>query len=164
MKKSTIFRIFQETPLGRIGITEQNERITHLLLPGETSCEDSAVIFEERITPLLTAALEQFMEYLAGKRLEFRLPLAPVGTPFLQTVWAELLKIPYGKTASYKDIAERVNHPKAARAVGMANHRNPIPIFIPCHRVIGSSGKLVGFRTGIPLKKTLLELEQQYSR
>ena len=88
--------------------------------------------------------------------------LAPVGTEFQKGVWSALRLIPYGKTASYKNIAIDINNEKACRAVGMANNKNPIPIFIPCHRVIGSSGKLVGFRGGLGVKKILLELEHEY--
>ncbi|NMC26913.1 MAG: methylated-DNA--[protein]-cysteine S-methyltransferase, partial [Syntrophomonadaceae bacterium] len=103
---------------------------------------------------------QQLKEYLAGELKAFELPLAPQGTDFMRLVWDQLQKIPYGETRSYRQIAESVGSPRACRAVGQANHRNPIPIFIPCHRVIGSSGKLVGYGGGLPIKKFLLEIEQ----
>lgn len=111
------------------------------------------------LTPLLAETMRQLDEYFAGKRRDFDLPLAPKGTPFQQSVWAALLQIPYGTTASYGQIAAAVGNPKASRAVGMANNRNPISIIIPCHRVIGSDGSLVGYGGGLPIKKQLLELE-----
>lgn len=98
-------------------------------------------------------------EYFAGVRKTFDLPLAPAGTPFQLAVWRALCCIPYGQTRSYKDIAEAVGIPKACRAVGMANNRNPISIIIPCHRVIGADGKLVGYGGGIGIKRLLLKTE-----
>lgn len=114
-------------------------------------------------TPLLQEACCQLESYLAGARRDFALPLCPKGTPFQQRVWQSLLQIPYGKTVSYKDLAESIGSPKACRAVGMANHRNPIAIVIPCHRVVGANGSLTGYAGGLPLKQRLLELEQRYS-
>ncbi|MDO5305693.1 MAG: methylated-DNA--[protein]-cysteine S-methyltransferase, partial [bacterium] len=93
------------------------------------------------------------------KRTVFNLKLAPKGTPFQKKVWAELLKIPYGKTVSYQDIAVSIGNPDACRAVGMANNKNPIPIFIPCHRVIGKNGNLTGYAGGLDCKQALLEIE-----
>jgi methylated-DNA-[protein]-cysteine S-methyltransferase len=104
-------------------------------------------------------AIEQLTEYFAGKRKTFDLKLAPNGTPFQQDVWRELQKIPYGETRSYAQIANAIQRPSATRAVGAANGANPIPIIIPCHRVIGSNGKLTGFGGGIPMKRFLLDLE-----
>ena len=104
-------------------------------------------------------AATQLMEYFAGKRRTFSLPLAPKGTPFQKEVWQALSSIPYGQTRSYADIAAQVGRPKAYRAVGMANNRNPIPIVIPCHRVVGSSGDMVGYAYGTKIKRYLLELE-----
>ena len=96
---------------------------------------------------------------MRGERRSFDLPLAPAGTPFQRAVWAELRRIPYGETRSYAQIAAGIGKPGAARAVGQANHRNPLPVFIPCHRVIGASGKLSGYGGGLELKQKLLELE-----
>ena len=101
----------------------------------------------------------QLQEYFAGTRRCFTLPLAPEGTPFMQRVWQELLHVPYGTTTSYSQIAATLNKPGAARAVGLANHRNPLPIFIPCHRIIGKNGTLTGYAGGLPLKRALLQLE-----
>ena len=101
----------------------------------------------------------QLSEYLAGTRTQFTLSLNPKGTEFQQQVWAQLSKIPFGQTCSYKEIAEKINNPKAVRAVGAANGRNPITIIVPCHRVIGSNGKLTGYAWGTAIKSALLNLE-----
>ncbi|MDW7672545.1 MAG: methylated-DNA--[protein]-cysteine S-methyltransferase, partial [Bacillota bacterium] len=98
---------------------------------------------------------------LAGELIHFELPLNPKGTPFFQKAWEHLCAIPFGETATYKEIAARVGSPRAARAIGLANNRNPIPIFIPCHRVIGSNGALTGYRGGIDLKRHLIEMERK---
>ncbi|MEM7050736.1 MAG: methylated-DNA--[protein]-cysteine S-methyltransferase [Acidobacteriota bacterium] len=109
--------------------------------------------------PLLAEAKGQLDEYFAGERRRFDLPLAPRGTDFQLQVWDQLLEIPYGETRTYGDLAAAHGGPGAARAVGQANHNNPIGIIIPCHRVIGSGGKLVGYASGLERKKQLLELE-----
>ena len=114
-------------------------------------------------TPLLREAARQLDEYFAGRRKEFDLPLAPKGTVFQQKVWQALQKIPYGTTVTYKDIAIAVGNPLACRAVGMANHNNPIGIIIPCHRVIGANGKLTGYAGGLDKKQLLLDLEFRHS-
>jgi methylated-DNA-[protein]-cysteine S-methyltransferase len=101
----------------------------------------------------------QLGEYFAGERREFDLPLAPQGTPFERAVWAELAKIPFGETRSYGEIARTLGRPGAARAVGRANGANPLPIVVPCHRVIGADGSLTGFGGGLDVKSRLLELE-----
>lgn len=148
---------FYESEVGRIGITENNGRITNVYitddeLPGDIQlCE----------TPLLKEAVKQLKSYFAGELKEFTLPLEPSGTAFMKQVWSALCEIPYGETATYGKIAEKVGAPKAARAVGLANNRNPIPIFIPCHRVIGADGSLTGYRGGLEMKKLLLDLERK---
>jgi len=112
-------------------------------------------------TPLIQKAAAQIKEYFEGKRKQFKLPLALHGTEFQLAVWHALQDIPYGETRSYKEIAASIGRPKAVRAVGMANNRNPISIIVPCHRVIGHDGKLVGYGGGLPLKQYLLELEEK---
>jgi methylated-DNA-[protein]-cysteine S-methyltransferase len=107
------------------------------------------------------AVIFQLDEYFAGQRKAFSLQLVPEGTDFQRAVWSELQNIPYGETISYKDLAHRIGKPKAVRAVGAANGANPIPIIIPCHRVIGHDGSLTGFGGGLPLKQRLLELESR---
>ena len=111
-------------------------------------------------SPLQREVDKQMREYFEGKRKEFDLPLRPEGTVFQKKVWNALLEIPFGETRSYQDIANAVGSPKACRAVGMANHQNPIIIVIPCHRVIGKSGKLVGYGGGLSMKEKLLLLEK----
>ena len=114
-------------------------------------------------TELLSMATIQLDEYFKGKRTTFSLPFKLTGTPFQLAVWKELQNIPYGQTTSYKEIAQKINKPKACRAVGMANNKNPLPIIIPCHRVIGSNGKLIGYAGGLKLKNYLLELEKSHT-
>ena len=148
-------RIFRDFPFGRFGVEEKEGAVTHLYL----NPAGAVLPAEERETPLLAEAMRQLAEYFAGERREFELPLAPEGTPFMRRVWAELVKVPYGATATYGEIAERIGNPGGSRAVGLANNRNPIAIIIPCHRIIGSSGKLVGYAGGVELKERLLALE-----
>ena len=137
-----------------MGIAAQDNSITEVFF-GRTARDG----FAEAETPLIKKAASQIEEYLNGKRRLFSLPLAPRGTEFQMAVWQALLTVPYGETRSYKEIAVLIGRPKAVRAVGMANHRNPISIIVPCHRVIGSNGDLTGYGGGLPLKRYLLELE-----
>ena len=104
------------------------------------------------------------MSYLAGERQGLALPLAPVGTDFQRSVWTALKAIPYGQTRTYGEIAAAIGRPKAVRAVGQANHHNPLPIFLPCHRVVGSGGTLTGYAGGLEMKKALLALESGKER
>ncbi|MBC8060806.1 MAG: methylated-DNA--[protein]-cysteine S-methyltransferase [Clostridiaceae bacterium] len=145
-----------ETKIGKIIIVENGSAITRLYF-GEVIPKDVNVIE----TPLLERVILEFREYLCGKRKVFDFPLAPQGTEFQQKVWKALKEIPYGKTYSYKDVAISIGNEKACRAVGMANNKNPILIFIPCHRVIGATGNLVGYAGGLEVKKTLLAMEQE---
>jgi methylated-DNA-[protein]-cysteine S-methyltransferase len=145
-----------ETEIGRVGIAEEGGRVTHVCLRPESAPQEAEI----RETDTIKEACRQLKAYLAGELTEFSLPLAPRGTDFQRSVWSKLLEVPYGRTASYKDIARAVGNPKAARAVGMANNRNPIAVFIPCHRVIGSDGGLVGYGAGLELKRKLLDLER----
>jgi methylated-DNA-[protein]-cysteine S-methyltransferase len=112
----------------------------------------------------LAFARVQLEEYFAGTRQVFDLPLHPVGTPFQLAVWKELERIPYGVTISYGEVARRIDQPAAVRAVGAANGRNPLPIIVPCHRVIGSNGNLTGFGGGLPIKRFLLAMEDRVAR
>lgn len=145
------------TSIGKIGIREDGQSITHVYLPNQVDLLDHP----DNETGLIKEAGRQLMAYLDGKLKEFVLPLNPAGTPFMQDVWQALLDIPYGRTCTYGDIAKAVGRPKAFRAVGMANNRNPIAIIIPCHRVIGADGSLVGYGGGLDLKTHLLALEAQ---
>ena len=147
------FLVF-DTPLGQMALAEEEGALTRLFLPGE-----GIPRLVSRETPLLSKGRDEILAYLRGERRSFDLPLDPMGTPFQQAVWAELRRIPYGETRSYAQVAAGIGKPKAVRAVGQANHRNPLPIFIPCHRVIGASGKLTGYGGGLDLKEKLLELE-----
>lgn len=159
MKNNRMRMTSYNSPIGRILIIEDGSAITHLYFSDETS--PANVFFEE--TALLKEAGVQLNEYFTGKRKIFDLPIAPAGTAFQLNVWRALQNIPYGQTRSYGQIARIVGNEKAGRAVGMANNKNPISIIIPCHRVIGFNGRLVGYRGGLDKKAYLLELERRYS-
>ena len=148
---------YYRTSIGLIGIAENGRSITNLWFPGENGPENAL----EKETSLLEETYGQLVGYLSGEREEFTVPLDPSGTPFQRTVWKCLLTIPYGQTRSYGEIARNIGSPLASRAVGMANNRNPIAILIPCHRVIGANGKLVGYAGGLDIKKSLLDLEER---
>jgi methylated-DNA-[protein]-cysteine S-methyltransferase len=148
---------FQQTVIGKVAIAECGGAITNLCF-GSDALPQQAEFGE---TELIREAFRQLEAYLAGELRLFSVPLAPSGTHFMQRVWQILSTIPYGTTLTYGDIAVAVGNPRAARAVGMASNRNPVPIFIPCHRVIGSNGELTGYRGGLGLKKVLLELERE---
>ncbi len=127
---------------------------------GITDVTTGTVEAEEKKTELIEKTAKQLEEYFCGKRREFDVPLSVFGTDFQKSVWNALMRIPYGKTCSYKDIAVMVGNPNASRAVGMANNRNKIIIIIPCHRVIGADGALVGYGGGLDIKKKLLDIEK----
>jgi len=146
------------TKVGRIGIEENGIAITKLDFINKDVQEE---IIEENETSLLKEAIKQLNEYLEGKRSSFDLPLEPKGTEFQKKVWNALKEIPFGETRSYGEIAKIIGNEKASRAVGMANNKNPIAIMVPCHRVIGANGKLVGYAGGLDLKEKLLELEKK---
>jgi methylated-DNA-[protein]-cysteine S-methyltransferase len=148
---------FSETSIGKIGIAEAAGKITNVYFA--TDIIPPALELKE--TTLLRDAFQQLNAYLKGKLKAFSLPIAPAGTIFRQQVWQLLVNIPYGTTATYKDIAIALGNPQSVRAVGQANHQNPIPLFIPCHRIIGMNGKLVGYRGGLAIKAKLLEIEKQ---
>ncbi|MEE1312414.1 MAG: methylated-DNA--[protein]-cysteine S-methyltransferase [Lachnospiraceae bacterium] len=128
-------------------------RISSSLIPSTGAVNQKNLIIEQ--------AIRELEEYFDGKRREFQVPVHLYGTDFQKNVWNALMKIPYGKVCTYKDIAKAVGNEKACRAVGMANHRNPVMIVVPCHRVIGSDGKLTGYAGGIDIKEYLLELEKR---
>jgi len=147
---------FYHTLIGKLGIAESEGHITNIYF--ENSPVPQQLI--EKETPLLAQAAQQLAAYFTGELQQFTLPLAPVGTPFMKSVWQQLCNINYGTTATYKEIAIKIGNEKASRAVGLANNRNPIPIMIPCHRVIGTNGTLTGYRGGLAMKKILLDIEQ----
>lgn len=150
---------FYHTDIGKIGIAENGTAITNLYFGGQAVSKE----FVLKETELLKHAAQQLLGYLDGQRKEFNLPLSAEGTEFQKTVWNALQEVPFGETRSYGEIAKTISNPKACRAVGMANNKNPIPIFIPCHRIIGSNGKLVGYAGGLDLKSRLLNIENRNS-
>lgn len=139
-----------ETPIGPLSLQADESAVSAMRF-GAGGAQDAS--------PLLDAAEAQLREYFAGARRTFDLPLAPHGTAFQQRVWTALRAIPYGETRTYGELAAAIGSPNASRAVGMANHRNPIPIIIPCHRVIGANGTLTGYAGGLEIKRKLLALE-----
>lgn len=149
---------YYKTPLGGLAIFDDEEAITGVHL-----CGHAPENAEKEASSLAQLACGQLNEYFAGRRKSFDLPLHLKGTDFQRKVWNALREIPYGETRSYKQIAEEINHPKACRAVGGANHNNPVLIIVPCHRVIGSNKSLTGFGCGLPAKEFLLNLEKENS-
>ena len=149
---------YYESPIGRLGLAETDSAISHLLFEGVRQVQN----YELRETALIKAAAEQLREYFDGSRKNFDLPLSVGGTEFQKSVWTALQSIPFGETRSYKQMAAQVGNVKAVRAVGMANNRNPLAIIIPCHRVIGADGSLVGYAGGLSVKQYLLDLEKKH--
>ncbi|KAA1188821.1 methylated-DNA--[protein]-cysteine S-methyltransferase [Pseudohalioglobus sediminis] len=145
-----------ESPVGRLRLLSYGTSLAAIEFENlQAERADSS----ERADAVLTECARQLDAYFSGNRRDFALPLAPGGTAFQQQVWRALADIPYGELRSYRDIARVIGRPKAMRAVGAANGRNPIPIVVPCHRVIGSNGSLTGFAGGLEAKRVLLALE-----
>lgn len=159
---------YYDFPVGRIGIAEDGTGICAVFFPeGKTVKEtkrsrQEKSTWQEKESPLIKKAEQQLREYFAGQRKSFELPLSMKGTEFQMEDWKALQTIPYGETCSYEDIAKKIQRPKACRAVGMANHSNPISIIVPCHRVIGKNGSMVGYGGGLSIKEFLLDLEKQH--
>ena len=152
-----------ETPIGTMRVVGGTGVIERVDLPRSAACEPDPSwrpAGKSRPTALRDAEL-QLTEYFGGTRRDFDLPLSAAGTPFQRQVWEELRRIPYGETISYGELARRIGRPTASRAVGAANGRNPIAIVVPCHRVIGADGTLIGYGGGLRVKETLLSLERR---
>jgi methylated-DNA-[protein]-cysteine S-methyltransferase len=160
LKTSVLAYTSMESPIGPL-LLAGDERGLHLVyfLNGRHPMSPPRTWIEDK--KLFKEVIRQLKTYFEGRLTDFDLPLILDGTDFQLLVWSNLLKIPYGKTVSYGEIAKRIGSPDAARAVGLANGSNPIPIIIPCHRVIGSNGDLTGFGGGLPIKKKLLALESR---
>ncbi len=159
-----VFYASMSSPVGKLWIASTEKGVCHIALSGRKAFFSTLRRLFPEAEPEENSranrgAIAQLQEYFAGTRREFDLPLDLRGTPFQLAVWRELQRIPYGTTVSYGELARRIGRPGAARAVGMANHYNPVPILIPCHRVIGSDGNLVGFGGGLDMKRLLLDLE-----
>jgi len=147
---------FYEYPIGTVGIAETGGTVCRVVFGNGIPAG-----FTVKETPPLKRAALQLTEYFEGKRAAFDLPFACQGTVFQRAVWDALKAIPYGETRSYREVAASVGNPRAFRAVGMANHRNPLAIFIPCHRVVETGGGLGGYAGGLPAKQYLLDLEKR---
>lgn len=154
IRDNMVKKYVYNTIIGPIEIVEEDGYILRL-----DFSIDEKIDTEE--TSLIKETYKQIEEYLLGNRKKFIVPIKLKGTEFQKKVWNALLEIPYGETMSYKKIAEKIGNPKACRAVGMANHNNPIAIIVPCHRVIGSNRKLVGYAGGLDIKQKLLEIESE---
>ena len=147
---------YYEYPVGTIGIAEEDSAISLVLFKGDKRLADIA----KKETPLIKKTAAQLKEYFEKKRKKFDIPLTLNGTDFQCSVWNALQTIPFGETRSYKNIAEQIGNPKACRAVGLTNNRNPVVIIVPCHRVIGRDGSLTGYGGGLEAKQYLLNLEK----
>ena len=154
---------YLETPIGTLLIVGDDAAVRRITFPQRGRAASPEPEWQESQRGPVGEAMRQLREYFAGKRADFDLPLAPEGTAFQRSVWRQLQEIPYGETISYGELARRVGNPKASRAVGSANGANPLPIVIPCHRVIAGDGTLGGFGGGLPTKQTLLALEVRAS-
>ncbi len=150
---------YLDTSIGKLLIAGDDDAIHRIEFPrrGKPARPEAGWIAQSK--GAVAECARQLREYFDGKRTAFDLPLAPAGTAFQRSVWRGLQEIPYGETISYGELARRIGNPNASRAVGAANGSNPIPIVIPCHRVIGANGKLTGFGGGLPTKEALLALE-----
>lgn len=148
---------FYDGPIGRYALQDSEQRLTQMWVGDRIALVPQAVNICE--TPLLKEAHRQLEAYFSGRLQTFDLPLLLRGTTFQQKVWVVLQTIPYGETITYGELAQMVGNPKASRAVGMANGRNPLPVFVPCHRVVGVGKKLIGYTGGLEIKKKLLSLE-----
>ena len=148
------------SPVGILTLVTDNKSLTQLSWenPGKVTVQRDPA-YEDENHPLLLQAAEELNEYFAGKRQSFSIDVDPEGTEFQKKVWKALLTIPFGKTKTYGEIAALIGNPDAVRAVGGAANKNPVPVIIPCHRVIGADGKLVGFGGGLERKEYLLEIE-----
>jgi methylated-DNA-[protein]-cysteine S-methyltransferase len=149
---------YLESPVGRLLLAGDTRGLRLVRFPGERGAVRPLTDWR-RDDGAFAEAIAQLEEYFAGERREFSLPLQPVGTPFQKAVWSALRTIPYGTTISYGELARRIGQPSASRAVGAANGANPLPIIVPCHRVIGADRSLTGFGGGLETKRFLLALE-----
>lgn len=152
-----------ESPLGPLLLVADEAGLRQILFVNGRHAAQPESSWKEDSEPF-REAIRQLQTYFAGELEKFDLQLAPEGTPFQLGVWRNLCEIPYGATVSYGELAIRIGNPKACRAVGLANGSNPIPVVIPCHRVIGSNGKLTGYGGGLPIKEKLLALERRQLR
>lgn len=150
--------LYREYAVGTLGLLDDGQGLSRVFLRREGEGSDTWA-GESRLT---LQAAEELEEYFTGGRKEFTVPLSPHGTQFQLAVWEALRAIPYGETRTYGEVAAAVGRPKATRAVGMANHDNPLMIFTPCHRVVGKNGDLTGFACGLEVKRWLLELEAAF--
>lgn len=159
MPEENINYCYLESPIGALLIAGDEGAVRRIEFPRDGKRGRPEPHWMESARGPIAEAVRQLREYFAGERTRFDLPLAPEGTPFQRNVWRHLQDIPFGETISYGELARRVGNPKASRAVGAANGKNPLPIVIPCHRVIGSNGTLTGFGGGLPTKEALLAIE-----
>ena len=153
-----------ESPIGRLRLIASGEFLVAIWFEHGRDAAKNDETLVEGVSPVLERARAQLQEYFRAERRDFDLPLAPRGTEFQQRVWQRLRRIQYGTTTTYGALAAELGNTNASRAVGLANGSNPLPIVIPCHRVIGANGALTGFGGGLPIKSALLELERQRSQ
>ena len=155
-----------DSPIGRLRLVATDQGLSHLLFDQQVGedLESDGDAVEADDHPVLAAATAQLAEYFAGRRQEFDIPLDLTGTEFQRAAWSALASVPFGETRSYRQQAEAIGRPKAVRAIGAANGKNPVPIVLPCHRIVGSDGSLTGYGGGLPIKEFLLNHEQAQSQ
>ena len=155
-----------DSPIGRLRLVATDQGLSHLLFDQQVGedLESDGDEVEADDHPVLAAATAQLAEYFAGRRQEFDIPLDLTGTEFQRAAWSALANVPFGETRSYRQQAEAIGRPKAVRAIGAANGKNPVPIVLPCHRIVGSDGSLTGYGGGLPIKEYLLKHEQAQVR
>ena len=155
-----------DSPIGRLRLVATDQGLSHLLFDQQVGedLESDGDEVEADDHPVLAAATAQLAEYFAGRRQEFDIPLDLTGTEFQRAAWSALASVPFGETRSYRQQAEAIGRPKAVRAIGAANGKNPVPIVLPCHRIVGSDGSLTGYGGGLPIKEFLLNHEQAQSQ
>ena len=155
-----------DSPIGRLRLVATDQGLSHLLFDQQVGedLESDGDAVEADDHPVLAAATAQLAEYFAGRRQEFDIPLDLTGTEFQRAAWSALASVPFGETRSYRQQAEAIGRPKAVRAIGAANGKNPVPIVLPCHRIVGSDGSLTGYGGGLPIKEYLLNHERAQSQ
>ena len=159
MTKTTLYYRVIDSPIGPLTLAGAGSTLMHLAMPGQTHVPER---WKSAGAAAFSDVADQLSAYFAGRLADFELDLQLAGAEFQRRVWAAVQMIPYGETRSYREIADRLGSPAAARAVGVAAGRNPIPIIIPCHRVVGSTGALIGYLGGIDCKRELLALERRH--
>ena len=162
MAGATTYHTYYQSPVGNLHLIGARKALLSIQFPSESQTREPGEDWVRK-DEIFTDIIQQLDQYFSGSRTEFSIPIELIGTEFQRKVWAALIEIPFGSTASYGEVATRIGQPTASRAVGAANNANPIPIIVPCHRVIGADNSMTGFGGGVETKIRLLELENRFS-